>query len=239
QSIRFWGAFRKIRQLVAEGRIGTPCLAQVHRMGKSGIRRVSEEPANPGKAARPWRFDTRYAGGSILESTVHELDFSRSLFGDVRSVYCDATGAEQYGDLQSPVVIQAMVNFENGGQATVRQGGIVGFPCKGSWVAGTEGTLSFDIWEGPVYHHRPGTDEPEAIECDDTYAYILELLDLLNAIESNGEPENSGLNGMKNIALGLAMYRSIELGKRLDFKNGLPVDLPMDYQYRGLNNVKE
>ena len=239
QSIRFWGAFRKIRELVAEGLIGTPCLAQVHRMSKVGIRKAEPSKPGPQQSRRPWRFDTRYAGGNILESTVHELDFTRSILGEVSTSYCEVSGNETYGNVRSPIVIQAMVNFENGGQATVRQGGIVGFPCRGSWVAGTEGTLAFDVWEGPVYHHHPDLDEPRVLPCDDTYAYDLELLDLLNAIEHNHEPENSGINGMKNIALGLSMYKSIELGKRMVFENGLPVDLPTDYQYRGPNNIKE
>lgn len=240
QSIRFWSAFLKVRRLVAEGAVGTPCLAQVHRMGKAGVRRVdAEKKPSPRQDARPWRFDTRYAGGNILESAVHELDFTRSIFGEVRSVYCEATGGEAYGDLKSPVVIQAMVDFENGAQATVRQGGIVGFPCRGSWVAGTGGTLSFDVWEGPVYHHLPDADAPRVIPCEQTDAYDLELRDLLHAVEQDIEPENSGINGLKNIALGLAMYRSIELGKRLDFKDGLPLEVPMDYQYSGPNNVKE
>lgn len=239
QSIRFWGAFRKIRELVAEGLIGTPCLAQVHRMGRAGIKRNVPRKPGPQQERRPWRFDTRYAGGNILESVVHELDFTRSILGEVSSAYCEVTGNEPYGDNRSPVVIQAMINFEAGGQATVRQGGIVGFPCKGSWVAGTEGTLSFDVWEGPVLHHHPDLEEPRVLPCDAAYAYDLELLDLLNSIEGDHEPENSGINGMKNIALGLSMYKSIELGKRIEFKDGFPLELPFDYQYRGLNNIKE
>jgi hypothetical protein len=59
------------------------------------------------------------------------------------------------------------------------------------------------------------------------------LLDLLQAIENDTEPDNSGVNGLKNLALGLAMYRSLETGRRLDFKDGLPVDVSMGYQYRG------
>ena len=238
QTLRFWGAFRKVRQLVGEGVIGAPCLGQVHRMGPVGIARAKQKADRPAPKERPWRYDTTYSGGNILEGVVHELDFTRSLFGEVRSVYCQVTGGEEYDGLLSPVVVQAAIDFERGGLATVRMGGMVAFPCRGSWIAGTEGTLAFDSWEGPVTHYLPDAETPRIIECDDTSAYALELRDLIASIENGTEPENSGANGMRNIALGLAMYRSIEEGRRLDFADGLPPDVPFDYQYRGPNAVK-
>ena len=50
------------------------------------------------------------------------------------------------------------------------------------------------------------------------------------AIETGDPPENSGVNGLKNVALGLGIYRSFETGRRLEYSGGLPVDLPEDYQ---------
>ena len=238
QTLRFWGAFLKVRKLVAEGAIGTPCLAQVHRMNKAGVRRKQPAASEPTQEECRWRYDTRYSGGNILEGVVHELDFTRSLFGEVRSMYCQVTGGEEYGELLSPVVVQTMVDFEQGGLATVRMGGVVGYPCAGSWIGGTEGTLAFDSWEGPVFHHLPGADSPERIGCANTNAYSLELRDLVAAIDEGAELENSGINGMKNTALGLAMYHSIEQACRLDFENGLPVTMPSDYQYQGPNALK-
>ena len=54
--------------------------------------------------------------------------------------------------------------------------------------------------------------------------------ELLEAIETGGEPENGPLNGKKNIALGLGMYWSFETGRRIDYKAGIPVDMADDYQ---------
>jgi len=238
QTLRFWGAFLRVRELVAEGAIGTPCMGQVHRMGMAGVRRPDRTPRPPTEEERRWRYDTQYSGGNILEGVVHELDFTRSLFGEVRSLYCQVTGGEEYDGLLSPIVVQAVMDFEAGGLATVRMGGVVAYPCQGSWIGGTEGTLAFDGWEGPVLHHVPGADAPHRIECEKTDAYSLELRDLVGGIDAGAEMENSGVNGMKNIALGLAMYRSIEQACRLEFENGLPTDLPLDYQYRGPNAVK-
>lgn len=237
-SLRFWGAFFKVRQLVAEGAIGAPCIGQVHRMGPSK-RLPAAPPAQARETGPPhWRTDTRYSGGNILEGFIHELDFSRALFGEVASVYCEATGKRAYGDFMSPLVVQAFIDYENGAAATLRMGGIVGFPCNGAWIGGTEGTLTFDAWGGPVRYYRPDAEAPETILCDDTPAYVRELKDLIQAVETDGEPENSGINGKKNIGLCLAMYGSIERGERFAFTDGLPDGIAEDYQYLGPNAIR-
>ena len=65
---------------------------------------------------------------------------------------------------------------------------------------------------------------------DGENAYGLELADLLAAVHGEvEEPENSGPNGLENVGLGLAFYRSCELGRRIGFRDGIP-DLPENYR---------
>lgn len=243
QTLRFWGAFLRARQLVAEGAIGTPWFAQVHRMGAA-----SPTPASSGdqggRQRRPWRYDTRYCGGNILEGVVHELDVTRAVFGDVVAATCTASGKVPTGDRLSPVVVQAVLDFGDRRLATVRMGGLVGFGGGGSWISGTEGTLCWDDWAGPVVVHRADAAETRVVPCDDllepapgSAAYDRELADLLDAVRDDTEPENSPLNGMRNIGLGLALYRAIESGARIEFADGLPTGVADDYQYRGPNEV--
>ena len=236
-SLRFWGAFLKVRQLVADGAIGTPCFGQIHRMGASGILPAQPTP-DSGTAPQHWRTDVRSSGGNIPEMFIHELDFSRAVFGEVTSVFCEATGKRGYGDHMSPLLVQALINFEQGKTATLRMGGVVGFNWRGAMICGTTGTLAFDSWDGPVCYYTPDADEPAMIPCDDTPAYVLELRDLIQAVESGGEPDNSGINGKRNIGLCLAMYRSIEEGRRFDFADGLPVDVTPDYRYLGPAGIR-
>jgi len=235
QTIRFWGAFWTARQLVADGAIGEPCLAQVHRMGAAGVRRADQAAAPQTR----WRFDTQFSGGDMLEGVLHELDFARSLLGEVATASCEVTGKREYDGLVSPTVTQATLAFERGGLATVRMGGIVGFPCRGSWVAGTTGTLAWDGWESPVRHYRPGAD-PVETPASTTSAYTRELRDFLAAVDDGITPENSPGNGLRNAALGLALYRSLELGERITFGDGLPdaAQVPDDYQYRGPSSIR-
>ena len=97
-------------------------------------------------------------------------------------------------------------------------------------MAGTEGGLRFTEWGGPVELYRHDMEDKELVTCEKLDPHYLELRDLIDAIETDGEPENSGLNGMRNAALALAMYQSCETGRRIEFKDGLPVDMPLDYR---------
>lgn len=235
-SLRFWGAFRKVRELVAAGAIGEPSVGQIHRMwpGKP----TPADAPSPSDNPDHWRKETQYSGGNILEGFIHELDFSRTIFGEVTSVYFEATGKERYGDFLSPMVLQGFIGYEAGKTATLRMGSLIAMPCSGLWIGGTKGTVAFDSWDGPVRHYRPEAEEPDVISCDNTLAYALELRDLIQAIETDGTPENSGENGLKNVGLGLAMYRSLAAGTRHPFENGLPVGVAEDYQYLGPTSIR-
>jgi UDP-N-acetylglucosamine 3-dehydrogenase len=232
QTLRFWGAFHQLRLRVAAGDIGQPCQAQVLRGGAVGTTAAGlERPDTP--ESRRWRYDTRYSGGDILEGVVHELDFARSLLGEVSWAQAVLTGHRAHHGLLSPSMLQAVLVFEAGGLATVRMGGVVGFAGGPNWVAGTEGTLTFERWDGPVWLHRPGVEVPEAFTGPPVSAYRRELDDFLGLVDAGTPPENSPLNGLRNIGLGLALYRSIETGRSFAFVEGLPLDLSEDYQYHG------
>lgn len=235
QTLRFWGAFLRARQLVEEGAIGKPWSAQVQR----GSAASAGPPPKAGaqQQRRPWRFDTNTAGGNILEGVIHELDVTRAVFGDVHAASCTVAGKLDDGDLRSPILMQAVLEFGHHRVATVRMGGLVGYDGGGNWISGTQGTLHFTDWAGPIDVRGPGRNDSRSVSCDDLgagdEAYDRELEDLLVAIRDNASPENSGANGMANIGLGLALYQSIASGDRQVFADGLPVDVADDYQYRG------
>ena len=226
-TLRFWGAFRTCRRLIAEGAIGAPVTGSIDRMGTGSLRRVEKQQ---GEGDDHWRTAVRNYGGMALEGFIHELDFTRALFGEVASVSCQIAGGREYSGLLSPQLLQALISFESGALVTARTGSTVALPTRGYWIGGTEGGLRFGEWGGPVEQFRHDLAEPESVPCKETSAYYLELCDLLEAIETGGEPENGPLNGKKNIALGLGMYWSFETGRRIDYKAGIPVDMADDYQ---------
>ena len=226
-SLRFWGAFRVCRRLISEGAIGAPVVGNIDRMGTAGIRKAG---SGEGGGNGHWRSSVRNSGGSLLENYIHELDFTRSIFGEVASVTCELAGGGEHDGLLSPAVAHGLARFDSGALVTLRAGSVVALPTRGYWISGTEGGLRFTEWGGPVEHFRADLKEKRLVTCDEPFAYHQELCDLLQAIEGKGSPENSGLNGKKNVALGLAMYRSYETGRRVEFTGGIPDDVAADYQ---------
>ena len=224
-TLRFWGPFLKARELVQEGVIGTPVSGSIDRMGAGGTRK-----AGGGSSTGHWREDAGKSGGSLLEGYVHEVDFTRAVFGDAASAVCQIGGGLEYDGLLSPEIVQAVVAFESGAVVTMRTGRTVGVPTGGYWVGGTEGGLRFTNWSGPVELYRGGATDAEQVECESPRAYWRELDDLVKAIETGGEPENDGQNGMKNVGLALAMYRSFETGQRVEFEDGLPQGMGGGYK---------
>ena len=214
-TLRFMGAFLTCRRLVAEGAIGAPVSGSVDRMGTVGPRRVGSP-----QESRQWRDDPANTGGMALETFIHELDFTRAVFGEVASIRCEVAGGTEHDSLLSPQILQGLVKFESGALVTARTGSTVALPTRGYWIGGTEGGLYFSAWNGAVAHYRHDRDEPEQVPAVEGYAHQRELRDLLAAIATGGEPENSGVNGLKNVALGLGMYRSFETGRRIECARG-------------------
>ena len=227
-SLRFWGAFLTCRRLVAEGAIGVPVSGSIDRLGAAGLQRRA--PAGAAPANPHWRSQVSDSGGLVLEGFVHEIDFTRAIFGEVAGVSCRIAGEQEYEGVLSPQIVQALVEFESGALVTMRTGGTVAMPTMGYWMAGTEGGLRFTQWGGPVEHYRHDLSEKRLVSCASTSAYYLELCDLLKAVEQGGELENSPLNGKKNVALGLGMYRACETGRHLRYSQGLPVEMAADYR---------
>jgi len=233
-TLRFYSAFLTCRRLIDEGVIGTPVSGSIDRMGASQLRPApglsgADESAEHGTAAN-WRSDPALFGGNVLEGFIHEIDFTRAVFGDVSTVMCELGGNTVHDGLMSPDLAEALVRFESGALVTLRTGGTVALPTRGYWLAGTEGGLRFTDWSGPVEHFRHDSEEKKLISCDLPRAYAMELEDLLGAIETGGEPQNSGINGMRNVALGLGMYHSYETGCRVSFADGLPEGVSDDYR---------
>ncbi|MEW6755797.1 MAG: Gfo/Idh/MocA family oxidoreductase [Candidatus Latescibacterota bacterium] len=232
-SLRLWSAFLTCRSLIAQGAIGTPVSGSIDRMGVARAQPASGRPAGAASGGAPgadWRTQVGNYGGMALEGFIHEMDFTRAVFGEVAAVSADIAGGQDHGGLLSPPILQALVRFESGALVALRTGAAVALPTMGYWVAGTQGGLRFTSWGGPVEHYRHDLDAPRSVACEPARAYYLELCDLLQAIEGGRPPENSGLNGKKNVALGLGIYRSFETGRQVRFAAGLPLGLPEDYR---------
>lgn len=98
--LRFWPAYHKVKQLIAEE--GGMELVHAKRLGQS-----------PNWAT--WFQDPQKSGGTLYDLHIHDIDYLIWLFGEVRSVY--ATGFQNHSDAWDYVC--TTVSFANGVKAIV------------------------------------------------------------------------------------------------------------------------
>ncbi len=97
---RFDESFRRVREIVASGEIGRPCILRI----------TNRDPDFPAMEF------LRVSGGMFLDMTIHDFDMARFQVGEVEEVY--ATGSvllepelNEFGDVDTNVVT---LRFKNG-----------------------------------------------------------------------------------------------------------------------------
>ncbi len=97
---RFDKSFRRVREIVASGEIGRPCILRI----------TSRDPQPP-----PIEY-IRASGGLFLDMTIHDFDMARFQAGEVEQVYAGGTvlvdpAIGQAGDVDTAVIT---LHFANG-----------------------------------------------------------------------------------------------------------------------------
>jgi len=208
---RFDPSFRKVRELVAAGRIGVPQLLRIS----------SRDPEPP-----PLDY-VRCSGGLFLDMMIHDFDMARFLIGDEVTELL-ATGNCQVdpeigkcGDVDTAVVL---LKFKNGALGTIDNSrrAVYGydqrvevFGSEGCAVAGnkiptevtlhnTESTLS----DKPLYFFLERYEE----------AYLAEMKEFISCIRENRVPTVGGLDGKVSVAMGYAALESLKSGNFVQVK---------------------
>lgn len=206
---------RIAKQAIDQGLIGEPVLLDW----------VANVP--PGWASRkPWARQKAEAGGGLyMDWGVHAVDLFRTVNGQIREVVARVDRA--YHDLDVEDRGVAILIFENGVLGTMR---VVPTqrPINEISIYGTEGMIRLDytaregsgvqdpveIWsEGKRYSNLPG-DPPLKSDVKEAQveAYLALYTDFLGAIRENRSPDVSGEEGMADVAVIEAIYRSSDEG---------------------------
>lgn len=205
--VRFFPDYNHLKQTLDSGKLGRPGVAHASRIG-----------GHPGS----WFADENLSGGVIVDLMIHDLDFLRSCFGEVESLY--ALSATKEGLDYALVTLR----FENGAIANVEANwGYPGpFHTKAE-IAGSAGIVranslkssslqlvkkgtSSDTTGTVVIPGSPGYRNP----------YELQLEHFIGCIEDGSEAIVTAEDAYKALELALYARESAVTGKAVYLKGG-------------------
>jgi myo-inositol 2-dehydrogenase / D-chiro-inositol 1-dehydrogenase len=203
---RFDPSFRRVRELVAAGQIGTPHILRI----------TSRDPQPP-----PIEY-VRVSGGLFLDMAIHDFDMARFLMGsEVEAVY--AAGGVlvdpqigKAGDVDTAVVTLHFVNGALGVIDNSRQA-VYGYDQRVE-VFGSKGCVTADN----NYPNTVRTSDAQHVCRDlplhffvDRYveSYVAELQAFVTCILDDTVPPVTGIDGRIPVVMGYAAGRSLAEGR--------------------------
>ena len=198
---RFDPNFRKVRQMVAEGKIGEPHILRI----------TSRDPAPP-----PLSY-VQVSGGIFLDMTIHDFDMARYIMGSEVTEIFAAGGVlvdpaiGEVGDLDTAVIT---LWFENGALGTIDN--------SRQAVYGYDQRLEIFGSKGMV---AAGNNKPDThVYADDkgvhsalplyffleryTESYVNEMREFVASIRSGAPSAVAGIDGRIPVVMGLAAKKS-------------------------------
>jgi UDP-N-acetylglucosamine 3-dehydrogenase len=197
---RFRPEVEAARQLIIEGRIGRPATA-LDRFMSGGIRDTPRWVWNAGDAG----------GGVIMYGGVHAVDRLRWLLGEeITEVYARTKTYSNPSLLEDGVC--AILTFASGATAVLYENA-PGFGRIGPWtteVFGTAGAVIITTGASLEYRNVEGAQRwtyPEDRRFD------RQADEFLRAIAEGRPPSVGGEDGLRGVAVALAIYRSAASGR--------------------------
>lgn len=198
---------RKIRDLIRGGAIGTPLFARVFH--------AVHLPAS----LQGWRIDRPEAGGGvILDISVHDADTLRFIL--------DAEPVEAVGLAQSTPMarqgledgVMAVLRFDNGLLAQLHDAFTVGHAGTGIEIHGTSGSIfGRDVMTqkpiGSVWLRDAQGERECPVEHADLYAQGVQAF--CRALETGSEPAATAQDGLRSLAVALAVAESCRTGRSI------------------------
>jgi myo-inositol 2-dehydrogenase / D-chiro-inositol 1-dehydrogenase len=203
---RFDHNFRKVHELINEGKIGDPHIIKI----------TSRDPAPP-----PVEY-VKVSGGMFLDMTIHDFDMARYLSGsEVTEVYTSAAvlvdpEIGKAGDVDTALIT---LKFANGAIGVIDNSrkAAYGYDQRVE-VFGSKGcaAVSNDILNSAVLSTEDGvfSEKPKYFFLERYKdAFIEEVKEFFDCILNDKEPSVSGIDGLKSVLIGLAAKKSYESGK--------------------------
>lgn len=203
---RFDHNFKKVHDLVHEGRVGEPHIIKI----------TSRDPEPP-----PLEY-VKVSGGMFLDMTIHDFDMARYLSGsEVTEVYTSAAvlvdpGIGEAGDVDTAVIT---LRFANGAIGVIDNSrkAAYGYDQRVE-VFGSKGCLgvSNDTPSSAVLSTAEGvySEKPKYFFLERyKESFITEMKEFFNSIISGEEPAVGGIDGLKPVIIGIAAKKSLIEGR--------------------------
>jgi UDP-N-acetylglucosamine 3-dehydrogenase len=204
--VRYFKEYQRAKQLLDDGTLGRPAIATLVR-GNFAV-----------GSARAWYLDAAKSGGVVLDLMLHDLDTVRWWFGEPAGEYArrfTGTGGLEYAlatiryDDRPIVQVEASwaehAGFRTGYELRGDRGMLVHDSRAASPIAlqSPAGPAGPAMMATPTLHETP---------------YLVQLRDLVARIARGDRPLVDGHEGLRSLALGLAVIRSADTGEVVDWK---------------------
>jgi 1,5-anhydro-D-fructose reductase (1,5-anhydro-D-mannitol-forming) len=203
---------RKMREVIQSGAIGSPLAARVFHAVYLPLHLQS------------WRIDRPDAGGGvILDITVHDADTLRFALDDEVVEVTAMAASQGMGRAGLEDAVMGVMRFRKGTIAQFHDAFTAPHAYTGFEVHGTEGSLyGRDVMTqrptGTVTISRGDRDEELAIEHENLYERSVRCFN--EAIRGKGEPAASGEDGVRSLAVALAVRESARTGLTVQVAGG-------------------
>jgi 1,5-anhydro-D-fructose reductase (1,5-anhydro-D-mannitol-forming) len=206
-------AHRTLRRLVQDGAIGRPLFARV-------FHAVYLPPH-----LQTWRLNNPEAGGGVvLDITVHDADTLRFVL-DAEVLSTTAMVAQQ-GMAESGLAdgVMGVMQFDNGVLAQFHDAFTVAHAPTGLEIHGTKGSLfAKNVMTqrpvGEIFLQRDGERERIGLDTPEDL-YIHSVRHFNSAVRGEGLPFATGEDGVKSLAIALAVRESAQKGQQIKVNYG-------------------
>ena len=200
---------RTLRRLIAEGAIGTPLAARV-------FHAVYLPPRLQG-----WRITKPEAGaGVILDITVHDADTLRFVLSDEVAEVTALAAQQGLGAGEVEDTVMGVMRFQSGVLAQFHDAFTIKHALTGLEVHGTAGSLigehvmTQEPENGRVFLRRDGVvEEIDIGERENLYVHAVRRFNA--AVRGEGQPWATGEDGIRSLAIGLAVLEAARSGRRV------------------------
>ncbi len=210
--LRCAGSHQAIRSLIAEGRIG--------RVLSLRLFHAVLLPAH----LRGWRLESAAAGGGVIpDITVHDADVARFLLAEDPVSVVAQTGTSGMGQGVEDSAMSVWM-MPSGAMVQSHESFTHRFAGSGLEVHGTEGSILAQgvMTQDPVGAVTLVTEAGrQAVSFADHNLYAHGVARFMAAVAGQGSPAASGLDGVKSLAIALAVRTAAQSGQRQTIDYGV------------------